>query len=81
MRLHLEQDILNDERHACPAMLGNLEALNGVVAKKEEERDTVDKIFEILLNRFGSARKRHQAMLRFEKKRHRDDESRMILRA
>ena len=25
-----------------------------VVAKKEEERDTADKIFEILLNRFGS---------------------------
>ena len=75
MRLHLEQDILNDERHACTAILSNLETLNGVVAKKEEERDTADKAFEILLNQFGSAMKRHQAMMRFEKKRHRDDES------
>ena len=49
-RLHLEQDNLNDERQACTAILGNLEgtALKCVVAKKEEERDTADKIFEIL---------------------------------
>ena len=55
MRLHLEQDNLNDERQACTAILGNLEgtALKCVVAKKEEERDTADKIFEIMLNRFG----------------------------
>ena len=46
-----------------------------MVAKKEEERDTADKIFEILLNRFGSGMKGHQAMMRFEKKRQRDDES------
>ena len=46
-----------------------------VVAKKEEERDTADKIFEILLNRFGSGMKGHQAMKRFEKGRQRDDES------
>ena len=52
MRLHLEQDKLNDERQACTAILSNLEdtALKCVVAKKEEERDTADKIFEILLN-------------------------------
>ena len=51
MRLHLERDILNDERHASTAILSNLEgtALKCVVAKKEEERDTADKIFEILL--------------------------------
>ena len=50
MRLHLEQDNLNDERQACTAILSNLEgtALKCVVAKKEEERDTADKIFEIL---------------------------------
>ena len=56
MRLHLEQDNLNDERQACTAILSNLEgtAMKCVVAKKEEERDTADKIFEILLNRFGS---------------------------
>ena len=42
MRLHLEQDNLNDERQACRAILSNLEgtALKCVVAKKEEERDT-----------------------------------------
>ena len=77
MRLHLEQDNLNDKRQACTAILSNFEgtALNCVVAKKEEERDTADKIFEILLNRFGSGMKCHQAMMRFEKRRQRDDES------
>ena len=77
MRLHLEQDNLNDERQACTAILSNLEgtALKCVVAKKEEERDTADKIFEILLIRFGSGMKGHQAMMRFEKRRQRDDES------
>ena len=77
MRLHLEQDNLNNERQACTAILSNLEcqALKSVVAKKAEERDTADKIFEILLNRFGSGMKGHQAMMRFEKKRQRDDES------
>ena len=77
MRLHLEQDNLNDERQACTAILSNLEgtALKCVVAKKEEGRDTADKIFEILLNRFGSGMKGHQAMMRFEKRRQRDDES------
>ena len=46
-----------------------------VVAKKEEGRDTADKIFEILLNRFGSRMKGNQAMMRFEKRRQKDDES------
>ena len=87
MRLHLEQDNSNEERQACTAILSNLEGtpLKCVVAKKEEERDTADKIFEILLNRFGSVMKGHQAMMRFEKRRQRDDESMigswMILRA
>ena len=77
MRLHLEQDNLNDERQACTAILSILEGTASicVVAKKEEERDTSDKIFEILLNRFGSGMKGHQAMMRFEKRRQRDDES------
>ena len=76
MRLHLEQDNLNDERQACTAILSNLEgtALKCVVAKKEEEHDTADKIL-ILLNQFGSGMKGHQAMMRFEKRRQRDDES------
>ena len=77
MRLQLEQDNLNDERQACTAILSNLEstALKCVFAKKEEERDTADKIFEILLNRFGSGMKGHQAMMEFEKRRQWDDES------
>ena len=56
MRLHLEQNNLNDEKQAFTTLLSNLEgtALKCVVAKKEEELDTADKIFEILLNRFGS---------------------------
>ena len=70
MKLHLEQENLNDERQACTAILSNLEdpALKCVVAKKEQESDTADKIFEILLNRFGSGMKGHQAMMRFEKR-------------
>ena len=77
MRLQLEQDNLNDERQACTAILSNLEgtALKCVVAKKEEERDTSDKFFEILLNPFGSGMRGHQAMMRFEKRRQMDDES------
>ena len=71
MRLYLEQDNLNDERQACTATLSNLEG----TAKKQEERDTADKIVEILLNRFGSSVKGHQAMMRFEKIRQRDDKS------
>ena len=77
MRIHLEQDILNDERQVCTAILSNLEgtALKCVIAKKEEVYDTADKIFEILLNRFGSGMKGHQVMMSFEKKKQRDDGS------
>ena len=59
IRLHLEQDNPNNERQACTAILSNVEgtALNCMVAKKEEELDTSDKIFETLLNRFGSGMK------------------------
>ena len=46
-----------------------------MVAKKEEDRDTADKIFEILLNRFGSGMRGHQAMMRFEKRRQREEKS------
>ena len=77
MRPHLEQDNVNDERQACTAILSNLEgtALKCVVTKVEEERATADKTFEILLNRFGSGLKSHQAMMRFEKRRQRGDDS------
>ena len=50
-------------------------ALNCVVAKKEGECDATAKKFIVLLNRFGSGMKGHQAMMRFGKKRQRDDES------
>ena len=74
MRLHLEQDNLNDEMQACTAILEGT-ATKFVVAKKEEERDTADKIFEILLNRYGLGMRGHQKMMRLEKIRQRDDES------
>ena len=69
MGLHLEQDNLKDEKQACTAIISNLKGteLKCVVAKKEEERDTADKIFEILLNRFRTRMKGHQATMRFEK--------------
>ena len=46
-----------------------------MVINKEEERDTADKIFEILLIQFGSRMKGHQTIMRFEKRRQRKDES------
>ena len=45
------------------------------MAKKQQQRDTADKIFEILLNSFGSGVQGHQAMMRFEKWRQREDET------
>ena len=50
MRLHLEQGNLNEEKKASTAISSNLEgtALKCVVAKEDEERDTANKIFEIL---------------------------------
>ena len=45
------------------------------MAKKQYQRDTAEKIFEILLNRFGSGVQGHHAMMRFEKRRQREDET------
>ena len=45
------------------------------MAKKQYQRDTAEKIFEILLNRFGSGVQGHQAMMRIEKWRQREDET------
>ena len=50
-------------------------ALNCVMAKKQYQRHTAEKTFEILLNRFGSGVQGHQAMMRFEKRRQREDET------
>ena len=45
------------------------------MAKKQYQRDRAEKIFEILLNRFGSGVQGHQARMRFEKQRQREDET------
>ena len=76
LKLHFEEEELT-ERQECSALTSNLEgtALNCVMAKKQYQRDTGDKIFEILLNRFGSGVQGHQAMMRFEKRRQREDET------
>ena len=76
MKLHFEEEDL-PERQECSALTSNLEgtALNCVMAKRQYQRDTAEKIFEILLNRFGSGVQGHQAMMRFEKRRQREDET------
>ena len=76
LKLHFEEEDLT-ERQECSALTSNLEgtALNCVMAKKQYQRDTGDKIFEILLNRFGSGVQGHQAMMRFEKRKQREDET------
>ena len=76
MKLHFEEDDLS-ERQECSALTSNLEgtALNCVMAKKQYQRDTAEKIFEILLNHFRSGVQGHQAMIRFEKWRQREDET------
>ena len=76
MKLHFEEEDLS-ERQECSALTSNLEgiALNCVMAKKQYQRDTAEKIFEILLNLFGSGVQGYQAMLRFEKRRQREDET------
>ena len=55
MKLHFEEDDLS-ERQECSALTSNLEgtALNCVMAKEHFQRDTAEKIFEILLNRVKS---------------------------
>ena len=76
MKLHFEEEDLS-ERQECSALTSNLEgtALNCVMAKKQYQRDTAEKIFEILLNRFGSGVQGYQAIMRFEKRRQREDET------
>ena len=76
MKLHFEEEDFS-EREECSALTSNLEgtALNCVMAKKQYQRDTAEKIFEIVLNRFESGVQGHQAMMRFEKRRHREDET------
>ena len=76
MKLHFDEEDLS-ERQECSALTSNLEgtALNCVMASKQYQRDTAEKIFKILLNGFGSGVQGHQAMMRFEKWRQREDET------
>ena len=76
MKLHFEEESLS-KKQECSALTSNLEgtALSCVMAKRANERDSARKIFDILLNRFGSGVQGHQAMVKFEKRRQRDDES------
>ena len=59
------------DRQECSSLTSNPEgtALNCMMAKKQYQRDTPEKIFEILLNRFGLR------LMRFEKQRQREDET------
>ena len=63
MKLHFKEEDLT-ERQKCSALTSNLEgtALNCVMAKKQYQRDTTEKICDILLNCFGSRVQGHQAM-------------------
>ena len=76
MKLHFEEENLSKKQERS-ALTSNLEgtALNCVMAKRAIERGSTRKIFDILLNRFGSGVQRHQAMVKFKKRRQRDDES------
>ena len=76
MKLYFEEESLS-KKQECSALTSNLEgiALNCVMAKRANERDSARKIFDILLNRFGSGVQGHQAIVKFEKRRQRDDES------
>ena len=62
------------ERQKINALTGNLEGrpLNCVMAKKQYQRDTTQKIYEILLNRFGLGVQEHQAMMHSEKPKQRE---------
>ena len=71
MKLHFEEEN-HSKKQEC-SLEGT--ALSCVMAKRANERDSARKIFDILLNRFGSGVNGHQGMVKFEKRRQRDDES------
>ena len=74
--MHFDEEDLT-ERQQCSALISNLKEtdLSYVMAKKQYQRDTAEKFFEISLNRFGSGVQGHQAMMRFEKRRQREDDT------
>ena len=55
MKLHFEEESLS-KKQECSKLTSNLEgtALSCVMAKRTHERDSARKVFDILLNRFGS---------------------------
>ena len=65
------------ERQECSALTRNLEgtALNCVMAINQYQRHTAEKMFEILLNHFGSRVQGQQTRMHFEKRRQREDET------
>ena len=76
MKLHFEEENLS-RKQECSAVTSNLggTALKCVMAKRTNERDSASRIFDILLNHFGSGVQGHQAMVKFEKRLQRDDKS------
>ena len=65
------------KKQECSALTSNIEgtALSCVIVKRTNERDCARKVFDILLNRFSSVVQGHQAVVKFEKSRQRDDAS------
>ena len=76
MKLHFPLEENFSKKQEFSALTSNLEgkALNCVMLKRTNERDSARKIFDILLNRFSSGLQGHQAMVKFEKRRQRHDE-------
>ena len=76
MKLHFEEDNLckKQEFSALTSNLGGT-ALSCVMAKRTNERDSARKIFDILLNRFGSGVQGYQAMVKSGKRRQQVDDS------
>ena len=74
--MHFKEEDLS-ERQERSILTSNLEgtALNCVMAEKQYQQDAAEKIFEILLDRFGSGVQGHQARMRFQKRRQREDET------
>ena len=70
MKLHFEEEDLT-ERQESSALTSNLKGttLNCLMAKKQYQRDTAEKFFEILFNRFDSDVQGHQALMHLEKRR------------
>ena len=68
-----ERDLI--ERQKSSVLTGNLEgtAMNCVIAEKQYQRDTAEKIFEVLLYRFGLGVQAHQTMMRFQIQRQREN--------